>query len=281
MFDNVEAVNKIQSQWVFSIVILLGLIESLVLLIKNKTGNQKGSILSLICGFLAFIPMIVLNKVVLFSLMIWLYNHSLFHFEHNMYSWILTFVFYDLTFYITHIISHKIRFFWCIHSVHHTSEEMKLTSGMRGSIFDFIYLPFVILWIPFLGIHPIYLITVESFTRLYGFYVHISEDLIKKQPYLEFLIITPSSHRVHHGINKQYIDKNFGEVLTIWDHLFCTWQSEKDKPIYGLAKKIDSNDFKSIQFSQFIELFNDIKSAEKVIDKFRYLHKQPNWKHKF
>ena len=73
MFDNVEAVNKIQSQWVFSIVILLGLIESLVLVIKNKTGNQKGSILSLICGFLAFIPMIVLNKVVLFSLMIWLY----------------------------------------------------------------------------------------------------------------------------------------------------------------------------------------------------------------
>jgi sterol desaturase/sphingolipid hydroxylase (fatty acid hydroxylase superfamily) len=149
---------------------------------------------------------------------------------------VILFVLVDLGFYIEHRCSHRMRFLWASHSVHHSSEKMLATTAYRLSwtpilsgVFAF-YLPIV--WI---GYDPVWVYGMVSISLTYQFFVHT--ELVPRVGWLEWFINTPSAHRVHHASNPEYIDKNYGGVLLIWDHLFGSYQAERaDIPIrYGLA----------------------------------------------
>jgi sterol desaturase/sphingolipid hydroxylase (fatty acid hydroxylase superfamily) len=154
----------------------------------------------------------------------------------NRWTLILLFLLVDLGFYVEHRCSHRVRLLWASHSVHHSSEKMLATTAFRLSwtpilsgVFLF-YLPIV--WI---GYAPVWVYGMVSANLTYQFFVHT--ELVPRVGWLELLINTPSAHRVHHASNPEYLDKNFGGILLIWDHLFGSYQAERREiPIrYGLA----------------------------------------------
>jgi sterol desaturase/sphingolipid hydroxylase (fatty acid hydroxylase superfamily) len=151
-------------------------------------------------------------------------------------SLVVLFFLVDLGFYVEHRCSHRIRFLWASHSVHHSSEKMQVTTAYRLSwtpilsgVFLF-YLPIV--WI---GYDPAWVYGMVSVSLTYQFFIHT--ELVPRIGWLEWLANTPSAHRVHHGSNPEYLDKNYGGVLLIWDRLFGSYRAEEpDIPIrYGLA----------------------------------------------
>jgi len=151
-------------------------------------------------------------------------------------SLIVLFLLVDLGFYVEHRCSHRIRFLWASHSVHHSSEKMQVTTAYRLSwtpilsgVFLF-YLPIV--WI---GYDPAWVYGMVSASLTYQFFIHT--ELVPRIGWLEWLVNTPSAHRVHHGSNAEYLDKNYGGVLLIWDRLFGSYRAEEPGiPIrYGLA----------------------------------------------
>ena len=157
---------------------------------------------------------------------------------HNPVSLFVLFILTDLAFYIEHRCSHRIRFMWASHSVHHSTERMVAAAAFRLSWTPILsgivlfYLPIV--WI---GYDPIWVFGMASAGLTYQFFVHT--ELVPRIGWLEWIINTPSAHRVHHASNPEYIDKNFGGVLLIWDHLFGTYQAEKSdiKIRYGLIHR--------------------------------------------
>jgi sterol desaturase/sphingolipid hydroxylase (fatty acid hydroxylase superfamily) len=155
---------------------------------------------------------------------------------HHWLNLVLLFVLVDLAFYIEHRCSHRIRLLWASHSVHHSSERMLATTAYRLSwtpilsgVFLF-YLPIV--WI---GYDPVWVFGMVSGTLAYQFFVHT--EFGRRVGWLEWFINTPSAHRVHHASNPEYLDKNFGGVLMVWDHLFGSYQAERPEIAirYGLT----------------------------------------------
>jgi sterol desaturase/sphingolipid hydroxylase (fatty acid hydroxylase superfamily) len=190
-------------------------------------------------------------------------------------------VLYDLIFYINHVLGHKVRLLWCIHQVHHSSQRMRLASGVRGSMFDFLVIPWFYAWLPVLGIHPLIVVITEVYSKFWGLLVHVNENIVGRFGILEKFLVTPVMHRIHHAKNTDYLDTNYGEVLNIWDRLFKTYRNEKpdEKIVYGLTRQIDSGNFAESQFSGFRSLWHDIRSAPSLKDKILYLLMPPGWRH--
>ena len=234
-------------------------------------------------AMLSFFPIFIINKLFLITFMFWVFKFKFFELGFQWYVWVLAWVFYDFMFYLIHRLSHTIRLFWCLHNVHHTPKEMKLSVAFRGSIADFLLLPHVIIWLPLLGFHPFLLLIIEILGRFYGICVHISENLVpnKKRYWIEKLFISPSAHRVHHSTNPIYLDRNYGESLSIWDLLFNTYQNEiaTEPPVYGTMKDIDSENLYDSQSNEFIALWEDIKSTSKFSEKIKYIIMPPGWNH--
>jgi sterol desaturase/sphingolipid hydroxylase (fatty acid hydroxylase superfamily) len=181
----------------------------------------------------------------------------------NWPSLIVLFLLTDLAFYVEHRCSHRIRVLWASHSVHHSTDRMVVSAAFRLSwtpilsgVFLF-YLPIV--WI---GYDPVWVFGVVSAGLTYQFFVHT--ELVKRIGWLEWVLNTPSAHRVHHASNPEYIDKNFGGVLMIWDHLFGTYQGERDdiKIRYGLShpRSSPTNPF-VIAYEELWRMLKEILSA--------------------
>jgi sterol desaturase/sphingolipid hydroxylase (fatty acid hydroxylase superfamily) len=178
-------------------------------------------------------------------------------------SLVALFLLADLAFYAEHRCSHRIRVLWASHSVHHSTENMVCSAAFRlawtpilSGVFLF-YLPIV--WI---GYDPVWVFGMASASLTYQFFVHT--ELVKRIGWLDWVVNTPSAHRVHHASNPEYIDKNFGGVLMIWDHLFGTYQAERpDIAIrYGLShpRSSPSNPF-VIAYEELWRMVKDIATA--------------------
>lgn len=178
----------------------------------------------------------------------------------NWHSLIPLFFLTELAFYCEHLCAHKIRFLWASHSVHHSTECMNVAAAFRLawtpvlSGIVFFYLP--IIWI---GYEPKVVFGMVSASLAYQFFLHT--ELVKRIGWIEWVVNTPSAHRVHHASNPEYLDKNFGGVLMIWDHVFKTYQPElADVKIeYGLTapRRKTSNPI-NIAYGEFVALFRDV-----------------------
>jgi len=258
------------SMWATYVISVGAIVLEFVVLrsLRERISRREGYA-SIWSGILAFGGLAVANRLLFVSLMYLAWSHRVFDLGLGATAWLAAFVLYDLMFYVAHRAGHEIRLLWCFHSVHHTSEEMRLTTAIRGSAFDFVYLPWFFIWIPLLGIHPAVVLIVEAGSRLWGVMTHIHPRFVGRLGWLDKVIVTPSVHRVHHGRNAQYLDRNYGEVLIIWDYLFRSYQVETEEPDYGVLAPVDAGSLMDIQSGAWRDLWRDVKAAQGLGPKLR------------
>ena len=190
--------------------------------------------------------------------------------------WVLTFVIIDLVFYIYHRISHRVNFLWAIHMSHHSSEEMNFAVSFRQAWFGPISkIPFFMV-MPLIGFDPTMIAVAGVISTLWGIVGHT--QIIGKLGPLEWIFNTPSHHRVHHGSNAEYIDKNYGNLLIIWDRLFGTFEPEMDKVKYGLVNNVNTYNPTKITLMGWQEIFKNIKNAPSVSEALYFLFGPPKTK---
>ncbi len=214
-------------------------------------------------------------KSTLFLVAVWIYNLLPWRMELSWWSLIFCVLIYDFCSYWSHRISHFNRFFWAAHVVHHSAEHYNLTVAFRQSWVQHVK---VIFFIPvaLCGFHPIIFMVASQVSTLYQFWVH-TEAIGKLHPFIEKYFGTPSNHRVHHGSQEKYIDKNFGATLMIWDHLFGTFQYEQEKPKYGLTTPLinKENPFE-LNFHEYRAIVKDIKKSDGLREVLFFMFASPS-----
>jgi sterol desaturase/sphingolipid hydroxylase (fatty acid hydroxylase superfamily) len=193
------------------------------------------------------------------------------HLPNTAWVFVLCFLLADFCYYWFHRVSHSWKPLWAFHLVHHSSMQMNLTTAYRLNWFGAIVSPLFFIPLALLGFPPTYIVASYALNLVYQFFLHT--EAIGKLGKIEGLIDTPSAHRVHHGSNPLYIDKNFGGVLIIWDRLFGTYQAETEKVRYGLTTGFISYNPFTLVFKGFIDLFATLFPPErqvlKIITKIR------------
>ena len=188
--------------------------------------------------------------------------------------WLMTFILIDFVFYIYHRFSHRVRFLWAIHMSHHSSEEMNFAVSMRQAWLGPISkIPFFIV-LPLLGLDPTIIAVAGVISTLWGIVGHT--QIVGKLGPLEWILNTPSHHRVHHGANAEYIDKNYGNLLIIWDRMFGTFEPEKAKVKYGLVNNVNTFNPVKITFMGWQSMMSDIKKAKNYKEVFSTIFGPPN-----
>jgi sterol desaturase/sphingolipid hydroxylase (fatty acid hydroxylase superfamily) len=204
-----------------------------------------------------------LTKVLVFTAYMLVYSFSIFEFGTGTLWWILLFFAEDFTYYWFHRLSHNIRYLWASHVVHHSSQHYNLSTALRQTWTGQASGAFIFwLWLPLVGFHPLMVLTMQSISLIYQFWIH-TEAIIKLPRWFEFIFNTPSHHRVHHSSETQYLDKNHAGVLIVWDKLFGTYISEKPNvfPTYGLTKNITSKNPFFIAFHEWRDMALDFWQA--------------------
>jgi len=202
-------------------------------------------------------------------------NFALFQLEKNWMYWVALFFLVDLAYYWAHRMSHEINLFWGGHVVHHQSEEYNLSVALRQSSFQTVWTFAFNLPLALIGFDTLDFALMSALNTLYQFWIHT--ETINKLGFLEHFLNTPSHHRVHHGRNPKYIDKNHAGTLIIWDKMFGTFQPEEEKPTYGITKPINSWNAVWANFSHYAEMGKDLKMMTRWSDKVKYLFKKPGW----
>jgi sterol desaturase/sphingolipid hydroxylase (fatty acid hydroxylase superfamily) len=165
--------------------------------------------------------------------------------------------------------------FWGGHVVHHQSEDYNLSVALRQSSFQVVWTFAFSLPIAVIGYRTEDFVLVSALNTLYQFWIHT--ETINKMGWFEYVFNTPSHHRVHHGRDPKYIDKNHAGSLIIWDKMFGTFQAEEEKPTYGITKPINSWNAVWANFSHYAVMADEIKQIPRWTDKVRYLFKKPGW----
>lgn len=193
--------------------------------------------------------------------------------------WVVGFICIDFAGYWNHRLSHKINIFWNQHMIHHSSESFNLACALRQSVSNLIaYFPLLLLPAALLGV-PYKVIAILAPVQLFAqFWYHTQH--IGKLGVLEYIIVTPSQHRVHHAINERYIDKNLGQVFSIWDRMFGTFQEElaTDPPQYGVLKQVNTWNPLVINFMHFWQITKDAWHTRSWIDKLRIWFMPTGWR---
>jgi len=218
----------------------------------------------------------IFMKTALFFGYKYIYDHwRLFDLPSTLLVWILLFTGVDFFYYWFHRMSHQVNALWAAHIVHHQSEEYNLTVALRQSWFQgwfswVFYLP-----LAFLGFDPIMFLTISAFNTLYQFWIHTRA--IGNMGWLEYIINTPSHHRVHHGSNPKYIDKNHAGTLIIWDRMFGTFQKEEEPVYYGITKPLASWNPVWANFHYWFDLAALSAKARNWQDRVMVFFKAPGW----
>lgn len=208
-----------------------------------------------------------------------LYHYRILDLELNWVTGFLTFLGVDFCFYWMHRCSHRIRWFWAAHVVHHSSERMNFSTAMRQNatnIFNgmwVFYLPLALI-----GFNPVWIGIAYALSLVYQFFIHTT--LIGKlPPRVEMVFNTPSHHRVHHGRNPGYIDRNYGGTLIIWDRLFGTFVAEDEQapPEYGITRPVASNNLLVLWTHEYADLFRDMARPGRLSARLKHLWKPPEW----
>lgn len=189
--------------------------------------------------------------------------------------WVLTFVAIDFVFYWYHRFSHRVRFMWAVHMNHHSSEEMNFTVALRQAWFGPITkVPFFFV-LPLIGFDPLITALAGAAATLWGVTGHT--QIIKTLGPLEYIFVTPSSHRVHHGSNPEYIDKNYGNMFIVWDRIFGTFAKEKNKVIFGITENVKTFNPIKITFMNWLKMYQDFKNSNSLSDKAHSFFGPPEW----
>ncbi len=226
------------------------------------------------------VAMLVLDVVVgalaPVALMAWLHGEFALFTLGGGWGWLAAFLLYDLAWYVDHRIAHRTGFFWAMHHVHHSSPEFNTTVASRGFVLDATMLTRPTFYLlPLLGVSPLQFIVVKIVTNVWGIAQHTR--LVGRLGMLDRILATPSNHRVHHGVDDIYLDRNYGEVLIVWDRLLGTWQPEQHAPTYGVTQPIETHDPLRIEVAGVRWLRAKMRRCDRWQDALACLVKPPEW----
>ena len=218
-------------------------------------------------------------KIPVFYTFLWIYDHRLFTIPPTWWAFCLLFLADDFSFYLHHRACHQIRIFWAAHVNHHSSQHYNLAVALRQSWGELFHKYIWWLWIPFIGFHPVWMLTMMSISLVYQYTLHT--ELVNKLGIVEWFFNTPSHHRVHHAKNIRYLDKNHAGILIIWDRLFGTFspETEEEKVVYGITQDIHTFNPIDIATHEYKALWRDIKNAPGILNKLKYAFMPPGWSH--
>lgn len=204
---------------------------------------------------------------------------AIFSVKEGFWAYFIAFMALDFSGYWVHRIAHKINFFWNTHLIHHSSEDFNLACALRQSISSFVKV-FTVFLIPaaIMGV-PVQVIAIVAPLHLFAQFWYHTEH-IKRMGWLEYILVTPSHHRVHHAINPEYVDKNFAQIFIFWDKLFGTFQEElpEVKPVYGITVPVKTWNPIKINFSHIISLFLDAWHTRNWQDKLKIWFAPTGWR---
>jgi sterol desaturase/sphingolipid hydroxylase (fatty acid hydroxylase superfamily) len=182
---------------------------------------------------------------------------------------------WDFIYYWNHRFMHESRYMWAIHVVHHSSERYNLSTALRQPVADVFgtFVPYGLLCL--FGISPDLVARAREINLLYQYWIHT--DTIRRLGPFERVLNTPSHHRVHHGSNAQYIDRNHGSIFIVWDKLFGTFEPERDPVVYGLTKNLDTFNWGRVAAHEHAEMLRDVARSDTWSDRLSFVVRGPGW----
>lgn len=206
-----------------------------------------------------------------------LYEHRFFDISiASTAGWVGLFIAQDFLYYWFHRVSHRMNLAWAGHAPHHQSEDFNFAVALRQGPFQPIFSHVFYLPLALCGFPPAMFATVIGINTVYQFFLHT--ELVKTLGPLEWILNTPSHHRVHHGCNGRYLDKNHGAMLIIWDRMFGTFEPEGERPVYGTVKPVASFNPVTCTLAPFRDLANLVRSAPRLLDKLVACFMPPEWR---
>ena len=255
--------------------ILIGIELLVARFTRQKLYRLPDAIANMGCGITQQLSGLFLKILGIGIYQVLFQNFALFEPERNWLYWLGLFLLVDFAYYWAHRMSHEINLFWGGHVVHHQSEDYNLSVALRQSSLQLVWTFAFSLPIAFLGFRAQDFALISALNTLYQFWIHT--ETIGKMGWFEYIFNTPSHHRVHHGRDPKYIDKNHAGSLIIWDRMFGTFQQEEEKPTYGITKPINSWNPVFANVSHYVEMGKDLKRIPRWSDRIRYLFKKPGW----
>ena len=247
---------------------------------KKQTHKKQDSLTSISTGII-FFGISLLTKSIKLIIFFWIYdNFSFLKIDYTHWlSWAVLFFLDDFTFYWGHRIAHTVSFYWASHVVHHSSEKFNLSTAVRKTwTYDVTGHFLFWVWLPLLGFHPLQVFAIKTLNFIYQYWIH-TEKINKLPAWFEFIFNTPSHHRVHHGSDLKYLDKNHAGVLIIWDRIFGTFQAEEERPTYGLSSNIKTYNLLDVEFHEWKNMLKRVRKSNSFKTALQYLTKPPGWSH--
>ena len=274
LFEEAGIMTFIGCFFLFNLVLIISEIIWDLITVKKRRWKDTLANISI------FVMNQLLEKTILGSLgvifLIPISMLSIYQIPLNIYTWIAAFFVADFTYYWMHRLEHEHRILWASHSVHHSSQDYNLTISMRLSIVEGLF--------EWMFLIPMVLVGFSPFQAIIGlvlvaqFQTWIHTEKIGKLGWLDEVFNTPSVHRVHHGSNNKYLDKNYGGFLIVWDKLFGTYQREEEKVVYGLTKNIETNNPITINFIEYRNIWKEVKRCKNLKDKLKIIFGNLIWK---
>jgi len=190
-------------------------------------------------------------------------------------AWAAAILGWDFIYYWNHRASHESRWLWAVHVVHHSSEHYNLSTALRQPVADVVTLTVPYGLLALAGVRPGLIEQARGINLIYQFWIHT--EAIRRLGWAERVLNTPSHHRVHHGSNRQYLDRNHGSILILWDKLFGTFEEEDEPVVYGLTTNIDSFNPAVIAGHEWVDMAEDVASAPTWRDRWSFVLRGPGW----
>lgn len=260
--------------WAAPFMFFFVLLEYVISRWQHKDYYEKKETIGSTLVGLGNVAIGVLIKAFLLGAFVVLYNLVPWRMQFRWWTFIPCYILFDLCSYWAHRVSHGVRFFWATHVPHHSGEHYNLTVSFRLSWVQYAKIVFFFP-VALLGFHPVIIFVTNQIAVLFQFWVHT--EYIRKCPrFIEYIFATPSNHRVHHGSQEQYINKNFGATFIIWDRMFGTYQPEDDNVKYGITHSLDHKaDPLYLNFHEYIDMFRDLKKGRTLKEKLFYIFGDP------
>lgn len=277
----------LREQWLILIstplyVIIIGL-ELLLTHLQHRKAYTLKDTINNVYLMLLNTGIDVAFRVVYVGILGYFFQHAMLTWKYGAAYWVMLLLAEDFMYYWLHRFDHEIRLFWAVHVTHHSSQQLNFSIGFRSSVFEPLYRFIYFIPLAWLGFKPLDIVFMYSATQIWGTLVHT--EIVNKLGWLEYILVTPSHHRVHHASNAKYLDKNMGMFLIVWDKLFGTFQAELPasayQPIkYGLTKNIEDINPGNLVFHEWKQIWQDVSREDLTIqEKIGYVLGPPGWSH--
>lgn len=260
--------------WAAPIMMVLVLAEYIISGYQQRKYYDKRETIGSIGVGIGNVAMGLVVKAIMLYFFVAIYNLVPWRMAFSWWTFLPCYVLFDLCSYVAHRVSHTQRFLWATHVPHHSAEHYNLSVSFRLSWVQYIKI-FFFFPVAFMGFHPVIVFITNQIAVLFQFWAH-TEYIPKLHPVVEYIFATPSNHRVHHGSQPKYINKNYGATFVLWDRMFGSYQEEEEKVIYGLTHNIDhKHNPVHINFHEYVDIIRDVRTARNWKERWFFLFGDP------